>query len=70
MRQLVITRPHQLYAWEMVMLSHTQNAVRWLALSIKSVEAPQKYHLFVQLSFDYHWYIKVTVIAICTNACK
>ena len=52
------------------MLSHTQNAVRWLALSIKSVEAPQKYHLFEQLSVDYHCYIKVTVIAICTNACK
>ena len=32
------------------LLSYAQNVVRWLHLSIRSVEAPQKYHLFVQLS--------------------
>ena len=32
------------------LLSHAQNAVRWLALSKQSVEAPLKHHLFVQLS--------------------
>ena len=32
-------------------LSHVQNAVRWLALSKRSVKAPRKPHIFVQLSF-------------------
>ena len=33
-------------------LSHAQNAVRWLALSKRSVEAFQRYLIFVQLSFE------------------
>ena len=35
--------------WEL--LSHAQNAVRWLALFKWSVETPWKYHFFAQLSF-------------------
>ena len=33
------------------LLSHAQNAVRWLVLSKRSVEALQRHHLFVHLSF-------------------
>ena len=33
------------------LLSHTQNAVRWLVISKRSAEAPQTHHPFVQLSF-------------------
>ena len=33
-------------------LSHAQNAVRWLALSKRSVEAFQRHLIFVQLSFE------------------
>ena len=47
------TRPHQLRwgDWEMGLLCHAQNAVRWLALFMWLVEVLRRHRLFVQLYF-------------------
>ena len=50
------TRPHHGVT---ELLSHEQNAVRWLALFKRLVETPWKHCLFVQLSFSWRSYIAI-----------
>ena len=44
------------------LLSHAQNAVRWLALFKRLVETSQKHCLSVQLSFIWRLYVAIVII--------
>ena len=51
------------------LLSRAQHAVMSLALSIQQVEVPQKYHIFVQLSFKNHIHDTSDCHVLCAYEC-
>lgn len=46
------------------LLSYAQNAVKWLALSKRPIETPQKHSLFIQLSFVQLFFVQRSYIPV------
>ena len=46
------------------LLSYAQNAVKWLALSKRQIETPQKHSLFIQLSFVQLFFVQRSYIPV------